>query len=243
MPCVLPQLVFDMNPGNFVNVPAEGGPVRILKMYHDTAGCPTETVFDPPQGLFTADAKVSRMPNGRDEIFDWVVAPNPGPARVGRMTLRFRDLSESKTLEFRQAANPNLPPPHTNDVTVLGAERTCSGVKMNVVKSGANLKYDTYVLSPNRKFKIIYQKDGNFVLYKGTGEWVWDIQKPNVGGRMAMQTDGNLVSYPATGGALWSSKTQGNPGAFLAVQDDGNVVIYAAGSCKALWSRSRGVLK
>ncbi|MGE5451698.1 MAG: reprolysin-like metallopeptidase [Acidobacteriota bacterium] len=83
------------------------------------------------------------------------------------------------------------------------------------------------VFSSNGRYQLVYQTDGNLVIYNGVRQPVWASGTMGRGvGRTVMQDDGNLVIYNSAGQPLWASGTWGNPGSFLAVQDDGNVVIY-----------------
>ncbi|MET0284352.1 MAG: hypothetical protein ABW352_07775 [Polyangiales bacterium] len=247
--CLMDQIAFEkLTPGGAL-IPAEGGPVQVRTMrFPGNNSCPVITTREVPDGFFDDSRSKVLWTSPPGELFgnlvEYRVTPNPtGSVRVARWKRHFRDHPDrgEETLEFRQAANPNAPPPISNDEGMLGADRTCSNVKMTTIKSGTDFKKDSFAWSPNRQYKLIWQWDGNLVLYEGASEWLWDIQKDtkksNQGGRMVMQTDGNLVSYDPSNRPLWSSKTQGKPGAFLAVQDDGNVVIYAKDSCKALWAR------
>ena len=80
--------------------------------------------------------------------------------------------------------------------------------------------------SANGRYQLIYQADGNLVLYSGTSPlWASGTMGRGVG-TAVMQGDGNLVIYNASHQPLWATGTYGNPGSTLAVQDDGNVVIY-----------------
>jgi hypothetical protein len=76
---------------------------------------------------------------------------------------------------------------------------------------------------------LIFQSDGNLVVYdeKGTARWnsgTWGYTNAYA----VFQADGNLVVYSHTNIPLWHSQTGGNtPGTLtLWVQSDGNVVIY-----------------
>ena len=85
-----------------------------------------------------------------------------------------------------------------------------------------------HITSQNGVFMLIYQTDGNLVLY-GHGRALWASNTWWRGAGFAvMQGDGNLVVYDPNGTPVWASNTPGNPGCTLAVQDDGNVVIYTA---------------
>ena len=85
-------------------------------------------------------------------------------------------------------------------------------------------------------YKLIFQTDGNLVVYNPSGKAVWDSKTNNKNGKiLAMQSDGNLVIYTSSYKAIWSSKTHGHSGSTLAIQDDGNVVIYDS-SDKPIWN-------
>src|SRR5215467_7521568 len=88
--------------------------------------------------------------------------------------------------------------------------------------------------SADGRFRLVYQVDGNLVLYQGStplwGSGTWGTTP----GFVAMQADGNFVVYDSTR-AVWASNTWGHPRAFLVVQDDGNTVIYSTGS-SPLWA-------
>ena len=100
---------------------------------------------------------------------------------------------------------------------------------------GEQLNRDQSITSPNGRYRLTMQVDGDLVLCRQTdGEPLW---QSNTLGQPAthalMQADGNLVIIASDGRALWSSCTPNHPGAYLTVQNDGNVVIYDQG--KAIW--------
>lgn len=106
--------------------------------------------------------------------------------------------------------------------------------------------------SPNLKYFLVHQWDGNIVLYGSGRRALWASK--TMGGekrarRLLLQGDGNFVLYWTDTNigtysptslegfhARWSTNTHGNPGAFLALQDDGNLVIYTADNTRALWA-------
>lgn len=94
--------------------------------------------------------------------------------------------------------------------------------------------------SASGQYRLVFQPDGNLVLYGPRGA-VWSTGTHGTGAdRAVMQTDGNLVVYRGAK-AVWHSQTYGNAGAMCAVQDDGNVVIY--GPQAALWDARKGLLR
>ncbi|ATQ43215.1 hypothetical protein [Caulobacter mirabilis] len=103
------------------------------------------------------------------------------------------------------------------------------------------LPADHALHSPNGRFALVYQGDGNLVLYKNypynnDRKALWSIGKQTAPGRALMQGDGNLVVSDAFGGLVWASRTERNPGACLAVHDNGNVVVYSPARNATIWS-------
>ncbi|MBP0715989.1 S8 family serine peptidase [Burkholderia sola] len=87
-------------------------------------------------------------------------------------------------------------------------------------------------------FCLVFQADGNLVLYKNRANAVWNSGTYGRGAvRAILQPDGNLVIYNSSGVALWATHTAGNPNAYLALQADGNLVMY---SNTPVWSRMTG---
>src|ERR671910_559214 len=105
--------------------------------------------------------------------------------------------------------------------------RTAQGDDM---QPGEVLYPDQSIRSTNGRFTLVYQGDGNLVLYGPNGP-LW---ASGTGGRPGaiciMQGDGNLVIYDSNNQWIWNSGTDHNPGSRLVVQDDGNVVIYGRDS-------------
>jgi hypothetical protein len=96
------------------------------------------------------------------------------------------------------------------------------------------------ITSLNGRYYLIYQTDGNLVLYKrypnGSQKALWASGTNGKGGnRCIMQGDGNLVIYNPANKALWSSNTFHDPGSTFVMQDDGNGVIYNTAK-KAIWA-------
>jgi hypothetical protein len=81
--------------------------------------------------------------------------------------------------------------------------------------------------------------DGSFTLRPGES-----IYSPNKKQKLIMQREGNLVQYTLNedgtqGEVFWASNTAGNDGAYAAFQGDGNLVVYSP-SGKVLYGVQRG---
>src|SRR5437899_3777698 len=106
---------------------------------------------------------------------------------------------------------------------------------------GQSLAVGGSITSPDGRFTLVLQADGNLVLYQsgGVARWATGTVGRTVS-QAVMQADGNFVLYgPA--GPIWATATDGHPGAYLAVQDDGNVVIYGPGG--PLWASRKNYVR
>ena len=100
---------------------------------------------------------------------------------------------------------------------------------------GETLTAGQYRQSSDGRFQLIYQADGNLVLYQN-GSAIWNSGTYGTSaGRTVMQSDGNLVIFNASNTPVWASNTGGNASAYLAVQSDGNTVIYRSNG-SAAWA-------
>lgn len=101
--------------------------------------------------------------------------------------------------------------------------------------SGATLAPGELRKSPNKRFTLAMQTDGNLVMHdETTHQTIWASSTAGPNRRAVMQEDGNLVVSEGSH-RVWDSKTGGKNGALLLVQDDGNLAIYQGGT--AVWSR------
>lgn len=86
------------------------------------------------------------------------------------------------------------------------------------------------IASPDGRFRLLYQADGNLVLYREERGRSVPLWATGTDGRplgvVVMQRDGNLVMYTEDVVPLWASATHGQTDARLRVQNDGNVVIH-----------------
>ena len=102
--------------------------------------------------------------------------------------------------------------------------------------SGGVLNSNQQVKSPGGQFRLIYQSDGNLVLYGGSLAYWSSGTAPYSTGKAVMQTDGNLVVYDAGNVARFASNTSGNPGAHLSLDNIGRLRIYST-SGTVIWQK------
>lgn len=93
------------------------------------------------------------------------------------------------------------------------------------------------MVSTDNRFRLVFQLDGNVVLYFG-GAALWaTATMTGASMYLDMQGDGNLVLYDPALTPLWYAVTS-TPGARLVLQNDGNLVIYSGAT--ALWATGTG---
>lgn len=92
------------------------------------------------------------------------------------------------------------------------------------------------LLSKNKRFSLVFQSDGNLVVYRDGAAPIWSSNTANVGAReFVYQADGNLVIYGDGGSVKWASGSDGKQGEALFLQDDGNLVLHAPGA-RVVWA-------
>jgi pimeloyl-ACP methyl ester carboxylesterase len=137
----------------------------------------------------------------------------------------------------RSAGSPPAPGPAPGDTTDPGDPGG-----EDAPENSGTLSPDTALhpgdslASSNGLYHLVYQGDGNLVLYDDGGRPLWashtDGSAPGVA---VMQGDGNFVIYNGYSDPIWHTATHGYGGAYLEVGNDGNVVIYDA-SGSPLWA-------
>ncbi|MFE9749334.1 S8 family serine peptidase [Saccharothrix saharensis] len=102
---------------------------------------------------------------------------------------------------------------------------------------GESLRAGQSKVSPDGRFTLVMQGDGNLVLYTAAGEPLWHTYSNGSGAtHVILQEDGNLVLYTAAGQALWHTHTYGTAADRLIVQDDSNLVLYGPAG-EVYWHR------
>ncbi len=120
------------------------------------------------------------------------------------------DAFNGSAAQLKSWANNNTSPPVPSQV----AATTLSG------SFGAGQT----MTSPNGKFTMYMQGDGNLVTYNAQKKPVWGANTMIPGMWAAAQSDGNLVIYDKANRARWYTGTSGS-GRKIQLQDDGNLVI------------------
>ena len=114
---------------------------------------------------------------------------------------------------------------------------TGSAATGDTAYSNGILKIGGSITSSDKRFYLVYQGDGNLVLYRKSDNkalWASNTVTSRVGVTI-MQGDGNLVIYDTNMVPYWASNTAGNSNARLVMQSDGNLVIYRSDN-RPIWA-------
>jgi len=108
----------------------------------------------------------------------------------------------------------------------------------DTLPSGSRLLAGQSLTSANRRFRLVYERDGNVVLYDDVERTMpWSSSTAGLTtGQVVMQTDGNFVVYDGSNRPRWMSGTPSYANSRLVLQGDGNLVVYAADG-QARWDR------
>lgn len=101
--------------------------------------------------------------------------------------------------------------------------------------AGDTLAVNDQLRSPDGRYELVYQPDGNLVLYNASMNAFGasnTFGKP--AGHAIMQSDGNFAIYGPDGAFEWNTGTT-VAGSQLVLQNDANLVIYDA-SGGAVWA-------
>lgn len=104
-------------------------------------------------------------------------------------------------------------------------------------KGASLMQHGDSFSSPNGKYTLVQQHDGNLVLYRDGSTPRWATYKN--GQYTAIQTDGNLVQYDAANQPVWASNTGGHdssPNYSIRMCDTGTLEIGAFPPLLVTWS-------
>jgi hypothetical protein len=128
-------------------------------------------------------------------------------------------------VEVRTASPPPPPPPGPPP----GPASTLT--------AGQSLRRDEELRSPNGLYRLVYQGDGNLVLYRVDGPALWSsATHGTLPGSVEMQGDGNLVVYDGTGRPVWHADTWWAPGSRAVLTDQGYLIIFDEAGTAIWWS-------
>ena len=152
-----------------------------------------------------------------------------GPAHTQETDRSDREISSVLTGVMGVTTRASAPPPPPGGG---------SGGGPGTLTAGMRLYPDQEVVSPGGTTRLLYQTDGNLVLYASGGVAVWASDTVGYSaGHATLQGDGNLVVYDAEGVPRWASGTSAD-GAYLRVYDEGHVTVHDASGVGLWWSGS-----
>jgi serine/threonine protein kinase len=129
----------------------------------------------------------------------------------------------------------------------VGGGHSGNTTRVSTISSGGYLQPGHSMVSPNGRYSLVMQSDGNLVEYSTPSRIVqWESgTSGNFNAYVVMQSDGNLVIYPpgktapAPGqptSAIWQTGTLGHPGASSSLLNSGVLVVRSPGSGGVLWA-------
>lgn len=98
-----------------------------------------------------------------------------------------------------------------------------------------------YIESPNGRFILTFQNDGNLVFYdRSTNPWTakWEAHANGLGADLCrLEPSGILVLYKPGAEVVWSTEDPTPPDVWLRIEDAGNAVIYFndGGRIDSIW--------
>jgi len=106
----------------------------------------------------------------------------------------------------------------------------------NALMTGEEITTGDWLESPNGRYRLYLQGDGNLVLRdQQDGQALWSSKTNGQGAtRLVLQGDNNLVLYTASNAPVWSSGTVGSGAGELRVNDDGTLALYQGAN--VVWS-------
>lgn len=128
------------------------------------------------------------------------------------------------------------PVDHPERFSYTSTMRLDDGTVTNTLRPGDELSFGQGLMSPDKRFMLQFQPDGNMVFYYKNRP-LWSTATLGKGGTVVrFQADGNFVMYKADGkSSVWSSGTNNQGAVALRLSNDGNLAIYSLANV-ALWT-------
>jgi hypothetical protein len=184
----------------------------------------------------------------KDDYGNWIDADtviNNTNSWTSRMTNRFKARYVRLYVDLGDV--DNCVRIHEFQLYDIESPDTCQYIG-NELRIMNRMYLDQYLVSPNGKYKAIYQADGNFVTYRmsdympiwHTNTWGRVNTAPNMSYLEYQLDDGNFAMYyyeQSTGMYVcpWATNTFNIDGRRVVLQDDGNLVMLNSNN-QVLWS-------
>ncbi len=189
---------------------------------HDAMGAPQANQRDASDTIALNEGRITRF---RRQVWHQSNAPWNSQLPVLRQ-------QNAQLRAAREAAQLRTSGPITHEAFACGHD----------LVPGDRMLPGQAVASPDGRFRLIYQTDGNLVLYRNDAGQNVPLWATGTDGRalgvVVMQRDGNLVMYDEDNNVLWASGTNGAEDARLRVQSDGNVVLHIGD--RQIWETRTG---
>ncbi|MBB5731002.1 hypothetical protein FHS99_003516 [Sphingomonas prati] len=138
---------------------------------------------------------------------------------------------------LRKSCNTTLSQGYRTDYSLDSADNRSA---YRNVRTDFIINRNTGIVSPDNRFRLTLEADGNLVLYQNSTGPLWSSNTANSGtDRAYFQPDGNLVLYRANDTSTWHSETYMYPCSKLELQNDGNLVITNLDG-KPVWQTGTG---
>lgn len=98
---------------------------------------------------------------------------------------------------------------------------------MDTLNAGQKLAPGQKLVSANGRYSLVYQGDGNLVLYDENLKSIWSATfARQSAGECVMEADGNLCLYSSARTLYWSTRLSQSGQNRLVLQDNRNLVIF-----------------
>src|ERR1700761_1677786 len=99
--------------------------------------------------------------------------------------------------------------------------------RTNYLSQGQALQPGDQLTATNGLFYLIYQTDGNLVMYNWLNVPYWaTMTNGHSAGQAIYQTDGNFCVYDANNVCVWATMVYNYGNGTLTLQNNGNLVIF-----------------
>lgn len=118
----------------------------------------------------------------------------------------------------------------------VGVTRVPADAASSRLTRGEVLPTGFSLLSPNGRYSLDMQADGNLVLRDlQEGDLHWESRTRGTEARAILRTDGNFLVETLSDDLLWATGTDMTSGRAVVVQDDGRAVLEAGQTSPPLW--------